>query len=230
MSGHSKWSKIKRQKQAQDVAKGALFSKLSRLITLSVLQGGGVIDPALNVTLRIAIDKAKQQNMPKDTIQRAIEKGSGLDKANLREVQYEAFAPFGTVMLILGATDNPNRTLHEVKSILERQGAKLGGHGTVAYQFQRCGVVYLKKDSINEENLLTISEKLNAFEIEEDDDTYFIYFPFEKIGKVEGAEIDYKPTTMVTLKNKEQDTIKNLIEALESLDDVQDVFTNAYLL
>ncbi len=227
MSGHSKWANIKRKKEANDKVKGSVFSKMSRLITLAVLEGGGITDPEHNVKLRLAIEKAKQSNMPKDNISRAIEKGIGPNKELLKEVVYEVFAPGGTALLILATTDNPNRTLPEVRNVLERRGAKIGNQGSVSYLFQKCGMIVLKKEAAPEDKLLQFSEEAGALDIDQDSENYYVYIPFEKIGKVQGAEIDFRPLTKVKIEDETKAAnMLSLIEALEELDDVQKVFGN----
>lgn len=136
MAGHSKWKQIKHKKAANDQEKAKIFSKLSKLITIGVVDGGGATDPTLNLKLRLAIDKARQANMPKDKIERAIEKGSGPDKNNLKEAIYEGFGPHGVALVIHATTDNSNRTVHEVRAIIEKHGGKLGSQGAVSYLFQ----------------------------------------------------------------------------------------------
>ena len=239
MSGHNKWSKIKRGKETKDKVRGNIFSKLSRLITLAVLDGGGITDPNHNVKLHLAIDKAKQFNMPKENINRAIERASGLDKTQLKEVVYEGFAPGGAALIILATTDNPNRTLSEIRNILEKHQGKLGNQGSVKYLFQRCGLVSFDKIKVKEESVLDFAEKIKAFDIEQDVDNFFVYFPFENLGKtkeflggLEGhhAEIDYKPnSSMPIFDRKRGERITDLIEVLEQLDDIHKVFTNAEL-
>ena len=225
MSGHSKWSQIKRKKGVKDQARGALFSKLSRLITLAVIEGGGIGDPDKNVKLRLAVEKAKSSNMPKENIERAIEKGSGPDRENLQEVIYEAFAPGGINLIIVCTTDNPNRTISEVRNTLERGGGKLGAQGSVAYLFKKCGTAVFDR----EQEALEFAEKVEAFDIEQDGGSFTVYFPFENLGHVSGisAEVDYKPTTDVKIEDRSTaNRILRLVESLENLDDVQHVFAN----
>ncbi len=174
MSGHSKWSKEKHGKEARDRQKGNLFGKLTRAITVAVINGGGVTDPEMNPLLRIAIDKAKQSNVPNDNVQRAIEHASGPGKESLREVVYEAFGPGGAALLITATTDNPNRSHSEVKTTLDKHGGKLAGQGAVAYMFQ-----------------------------------------------------DKSPLFPFAVTSEQAETIKNLIDTLENLDDVDTVYTNA---
>jgi len=236
MSGHNKWSKIKRGKEAKDKIRGNIFSKLSRLITLAVIESGGITETEHNIKLRLAIDKAKQFNMPKENIKRAIERAGGPEKTLLKEIIYEGFAPGGVVLIIQTTTDNPNRTLSEIRNILEQHQGKLGVQGSVKYLFDRCGLVVFEKNKVSEEQALDFSEKIGAFDINEDDQTFSVYFPFENLGKVKSclggleavsAEIDYKPKSLLVIKDPQiEERIAGLIEALESLDDVQKVFSN----
>lgn len=238
MSGHSKWANIKRQKQANDMVKGSLFAKLSRIITLAVLEGGGIIDPEHNVKLRLAIEKARVGNMPKDNIKRAIDKGIGPNKAQIKEIIYEAFAPpNGSINLIIQATtDNLNRTTAEIRNLLEKHGAKLGGQGSVLYMFQKCGLVIFDKKLVKEDKIFELSDVFKALDIDQDGTHFFVYIPFELLGKLKNldkdipylsAEIDYKPQSLVLL-NKPQDIKKllDLVEALEEHDDIHKVFGN----
>lgn len=238
MSGHSKWANIKRQKQANDKVKASLFAKMSHLITLSVVENGGITDPDNNVKLRLAMEKARGINMPKENIQRAIEKGTGPNKSNIKEVVYEAFAPpNGSILLvIIATTDNPNRTTSEIKNILEKHQAKLGHQGSVLYLFTKCGLIIFDKSKVKEEEILVLSDLLKALDIDTDDTHYYMYIPFENIGKEKealknisyiSAEIDYKPQTLYLLKDEiESKKTMALIEALEAHDDIQKVFGN----
>lgn len=211
MSGHSKWSQIKRKKGIADQARGNLFSKLSRIITLAVLEGGGITDPEHNVKLRLAIEKAKQSNMPKDNIEKAIERGVGPNKELLKEVVFETFTHSGVSLLILATTDNVNRTLSEIKSVLERSRVKLAGRGAVEYLFEKCGLVTIKKSEATEEKVLNLSQELNALDIDTDKDFYYVYIPFGLLGHVKNAlqgtvtdsvEVDYRPKTKIEVKDK----------------------------
>ena len=235
MSGHSKWSKVKRQKGITDIQKGRVFAKLSKLITMAVIEGGGIGDPAHNVKLRFIIEKARQENMPKDNIERAIEKASGPNKLALKEVHYEAFAKHGVALLIIATTDNANRTTSEVKNALDRHGSKLGIPGSVSYLFQHCMVVVLNKSDNTEEIVFKFAETMNAYDIEEEGDSYTMYIPFQNAGKLKdhsgtlkivSHEIEYRPLTSIQIPKEEEQLVIELIEALEDLDDVQSVFTN----
>lgn len=236
MSGHSKWANIKRKKEANDKVKGNVFAKMSHLITLAVLEGGGITEPDNNVKLRLAIDKAKSANMPKENIVRAIEKGTGPNKATLKEIIYEGFGPFGVFLLILATTDNSNRTSSEIRNILEKHSGKLGTPGSVSYMFKKCAFVSFAKAETNEETIFKIGEELQAFDINEDESHFFVFFPFNNFGllkthlnnvKYDLAEVDFLPTLPVALESAEKEKkIYEVVEALESLDDIQRVYTN----
>ena len=237
MSGHSKWSTIKRKKGLKDAQKGKIFSKLSRLITLSVSEGGGFPDPTKNVKLRLAVEKARQANMPKDNIQRAIEKGSGPGSQALQETIYEGFGPEGSALLVQVTTDNANRSHSEVRRIFDKYGGKIGGQGSVSYLFKKCGLITFSKKQNSEDKILQFAEAINAFDIEESGEGMLVYFPFENLGKVAGlvtelvpessAEVDYK--TLSTIKIDDAQKAKKIlqfIERLEDHDDVHNVYGN----
>lgn len=236
MSGHSKWSQIKRKKQIKDQKRGVIFSKLSREISLAVIQGKGITDPSHNLRLRMAIDRARQYNMPKERIDKAIEKGAGPDKDSLREVIYEGFGPEGVALVILAATDNTNRTLQSVRQVLESHGGKLASQGAVSYLFDKCALVSFNKKEASEEDVFKFSDQIEAFDIDQDEAFFYVYFPFENIGKASGLvktvngsapEIDYKPRSLVKVNDKEKgEKILALLEKLEQLEDVQKVFAN----
>lgn len=228
MSGHSKWSQIKRKKGITDQKRGLVFSKLSRLITVAVKDGGGMGDPDKNVRLRLAVQQAKQENMPRENIERAIEKGKGGGADSLKEVIYEGFGPAGGSLLILATTDNSNRSHAQIKTALEKNGGKMGNINSVAYNFQKCGLVTLSKSMTNEGEAFTIGERLSILDLEEDDDAYMMYIPFEKIGEVTDmpVEIYYRPLTTVEIADDFQEKVNNLLDILEGLDDVAKVFTN----
>lgn len=236
MSGHSKWANIKRKKEANDKVKGNIFSKLSRLVTIAVIEGGGITDPDNNLKLRLAIEKAHSFNMPKENIKRAIEKGVGPDKSKMVEIVYEAFGPYGVSLIILAHTDNQNRTLGEVKSVLDRNQGKLGSMGSVSYLFTKCGLIVIDKKEIDQDRLFEISEKLEALDVAEDDLKYSIYIPYSKLGHIkealnnvnyDSAEVDFKPQNPVSIEDDAKlEKISLLIEHLEALEDIQKVFAN----
>jgi len=248
MSGHSKWSKIKRDKQSKDKQKGNLFSKMSRLITLAVIEGGGVTNPENNVKLRLAIEKAKKINLPKDNIGRAIEKGIGPNRQQLKEIIYEAFGPRGGSFIILATSDNANRTLSEVRNAVESLGGKLGNQGSVMYLFKKYGMASFKvgearyntvPGETEEEAVFSFADKINAFDIDKDEEFFYIHFPYEFLGKakeflnelkVDSIEIEYKPDSAIKVTDNDlKKKILAFIEALENLDDVHKVFANFVL-
>lgn len=236
MAGHSKWSQIKRKKGLKDQQKGKIFSKLTRQITLAVLEGGGITDPDKSVKLRIAMDQARRENMPKENIQRAIEKGVGPDREKLQEVMYEGFGPEGISLLIQVTTDNSNRTHSEVKSVLDRHNGKIGTQGSVGYLFQKCAIITFDKVKNAEDAVFTFADQVQVLDIDEDDSNITVYFPFENLGRISNylggleanpAEVDYRPLSTVKINNQQTaKKIIDLIEALESLDDVQKVYSN----
>lgn len=240
MSGHSKWANIKRKKEANDKVKGAVFAKLSHIITIAVMEGGGIGDPEHNFKLRLAVDKARSLNMPKDNIQRAIDKAMGSGKNQLKEIIYEGFAPHGVSLMIQTTSDNQNRTVSEVKNRLEQRGGKLGSQGSVSYMFQKCVSVTFDKAISSEEAVFKFAGDLEATDIDEDEASYTVYVPFTSFGKIKdhlagvsptATEIEYKPTTLVSAPDeKAVREILALAEAVEELDDVQRVFlTLTYL-
>ncbi len=236
MSGHSKWANIKRKKEANDKVKGNVFSKLSRMITVAVLEGGGVTEPDNNVKLRLAIEKAHASNMPKENIKRAVEKGTGPDKSQIKEIVYEAFVHDGICLMILTHTDNHNRTLNEIRNILERHQGKLGSMGSVSYLFLKCGMIVLDKTIVSQDKILELSDQLEALDIIEDEQKFHVYIPYSKLGhikeflkdiKYDSAEIDFKPQSPISIEDDNKlEKLALLIEHLEALDDVQKVFAN----
>ena len=238
MSGHSKWSNIKRQKESTDKAKSKIFGKLARLITLAVIGGGGGTNPDHNVKLRLALEKAKQDNMPKDNIARALQKGSGPQKINLTEIRYEGYSHDGVALYMIATTDNSNRTAAEVKNVLERHGAKMASPGAVSYLFEHCGIACFAKSENKEADVLAMAEKIQASDIEVTDEQYIVYFPFSMLGKVTGEdfkltfksspESTYKPVSTIAIsEGRMREKLDQLITALVDLDDVHEVYVNA---
>lgn len=234
MSGHSKWANIKHKKEANDSKRSGIFSKMSRLITSAVHEGGGFPDPDKNFKLRIVVDRAKEFNMPKDTIQRAIDKAVGDDAASYSELVYEGFGPGGVALMIAATTDNGNRTFSEVKQVMDKSGYKLGSLNSVAYMFQKCGVVELPKDGFEEKMAFSFFDEIEGIDLEDIEDTYIVYVPFENIGRVEevlgkrpkSLDIYYYPLTTIALSESDDDKLQLLIEKLEDLDDVHNVYDN----
>src|SRR3989344_3649050 len=236
MSGHSKWSKIKREKETKDKQKGNIFSKLSRLITLAVVEGGSISAPENNIRLRLAVEKAKRLNLPKENIERAIEKGSGPHGLQLKELIFEAFAPGGISLIILATSDNVNRTLSEIRNVVESHGGKMGNKGSVMYLFKKCGLITFKVGETEEKVVLGFADKIGAFDIDEDEKYFYVYIPYESLSKVkeylgglraDSVEVDYKPNSLVEISDEKLiKKILDFIEALDNLDDVQRVFAN----
>lgn len=241
MSGHSKWSTIKRQKASEDVKRGKTFSRYSKVISLAVAQGGGP-DPAANPKLRLAIDRARAENMPKDNIARAINKGQGRGEGqSLVEVDYEGFGPSGIGLIIETITDNKNRTNAEVRKVVERGGGRLGAAGSVAYLFEKLGLIILESQKGSSESLLELAIKAGALDLEEKTNQTWIYTPFQELYSVaeklaqagftiQENAIVWRPKTKVKIDNQEKiEKIKELIAKIEELDDVAAVFANTDL-
>ncbi len=241
MSGHSKWSTIKRAKGATDVARGKTFSKLSRVITLAVKKGG--TDPDLNPTLRTAVEKAHSYNMPKENIERAIDRGLGkLPGQVLEEVFYEGFGPGKIAFYLEGVTDNRLRTNQEIRNLFEKSGGTLGGSGSVSYMFDKKGEIVVKgKGGGVEEEILELID-LGADDVEDqkeaDIQKYLVYTESPELNtmgtkitqagyEIESSEIIYKPNVMTEIIDAETiNKIIGFIEKLEEHDDIHKVYTN----
>ena len=236
MSGHSKWSTIKHKKAATDAKRGKLFTRLAREITLAAREGGG--NPDVNFSLRLAVDKAKSANMPKDNIERAIKRGTGeLKGEELSEVTYEGYAPNGVALLLQVLTDNKNRTVADVRRIITRQGGTLADAGAVAWQFDRKGYIAVAPDGVDQDTLFEVAVEAGAEDVVFGDDLIEVYAELENFQAVrqalqeagirfEMAELTMIPKTTMQLGEKETLQVMGVIEALEELDDVQQVYSN----
>ena len=236
MSGHSKWKTIKHKKAATDAKRGKIFTRLGREITIAARTGGG--DPDVNFNLRLAIDKAKSANMPKDNIERAIKRGTGeLKSADIIEVTYEGYAPNGVALLMQVLTDNKNRTVAEIRRVLTRQGGTLADAGAVAWQFDRKGYIAIAPDGIEENTVFEVAVEAGAEDIVFSDDMIEVYAELENFRAVrqaledagihfETAELAMIPRTTMQLGEKETLRVMGVIEALEELDDIQQVYSN----
>lgn len=237
MSGHSHWAGIKHKKAANDAKRGKIWSKVARMIIVAAKAGGG--DPAQNLTLRYAIDKAKGANMPKDTIEKAIKKGTGdLGGVEYVDVLYEGYAPGGIAIMVDGLTDNRNRTAPEVKKIFERRGGSLGASGCVNWMFDKKGIFIVKSDAIGEDDLMDIVLEAGADDMENLGEVYEITCESAVFDSVKGAleekgiatesaEVSMLPQN--TIEISDVDTAKkllNLIEEFEDHDDVQNIYSN----
>src|SRR3989304_8322740 len=238
MSGHSKWSTIKRQKSTADAKRGATFTKLSNAITIAVKQGGGIGDPDQNFRLRLAVDAARTSNMPKENIERAIKRATEGRTGDLEEIIYEGFAPGGIAVIVEAATDNPARTTAEVKSIFNKSGATFGQPGSVSYQFKQVGKIVVAKNDKSLDDIYTVAIDALAEDIEDAGNEVFIFSNVSELTKAKDflspsgleiteAEIIRKPVITNDNTNVEQiSKIENFISSLEELDDVQKVYTN----
>lgn len=237
MSGHSKWSTIKRQKGAADAQRGQLFTKLSKELIIAAKQGGA--DPETNFRLRLAIQKAKENNMPADNIDRAIKRATGgLDGGDVDEVVYEGYGPAGTAMMIEAATDNRNRTVAEIRAAFTRAGGSLGETGSVAWNFDTRGVISIASDGKDPDDVALYAIDAGAEDVQVSGDTIEVYTApsdLEAVKKaledhdvrVESAEAARVPKTTVQLDEKSAIQTLRLVEKLEGLDDVQKVYFNA---
>ncbi|HKK06029.1 MAG: YebC/PmpR family DNA-binding transcriptional regulator [Gammaproteobacteria bacterium] len=237
MAGHSKWANIQHRKNAQDAKRGKLFTKLIREITVSARLGGG--DPASNPRLRAAIDKALSNNMTKDTVERAVKRGAGAqDGDNFEEVRYEGYGPGGVAVMVDCMTDNRNRTVAEVRHAFSKAGGNLGTDGSVAYLFTQAGVVSYPAGS-DEDRIMEVALEAGADDVvtNEDgsidvltppDDFMNVKEAMEAAGlEPEQAEVTMRASTNVSVELEEAEKVARLVDALEDLDDVQNVYTNA---
>lgn len=240
MSGHSKWSTIKRQKGVADVKRGAAFTKISNAITIAVKQGGGIDDPSQNPRLRLAIEVARNANMPKDNIERAIARATSKGAGDLQELTYEGFAPGGVSVLVEAVTDNTNRTTSEVKSLFNKSGASFAERGAVSYQFEQTGEITVNKNSHSIDDVFLASAELGAADVEDRGSEVAVYTDVHDLTRIKdglssqgfeitGAEISRKPITTITVESSEKDKIINFLSILESMDDVQKVYSNIAL-
>lgn len=239
MSKHSKWSKIKNQKAVTDVRKGKIFTKMGRLIAVAARQGGG--DPATNLQLRLAIDKARAANVPKDTIERAVEKATGNGgETNLVEAVYEGFGPGGVAVIVECLTDNTNRALGEVKKTFTAHGGNLGGPGTVAWMFQRRGVVRtnpLPADAARREAVELALIEVGAEDVGVHDEGLEVFTSIDALQHVKAAAeahgltitdtgIEWIAKEAVPVNESKQEGVGAFIDALDELDDIQNVYSN----
>ena len=236
MAGHSKWANIKFRKAAQDAKRGKLFTKLIREITVSARVGGG--DVASNPRLRTAVDKALAGNMTRDTIDRAIKRGTGeLEGVSYEEIQYEGYAPSGVAVLVQCTTDNKNRTVSEVRHVFSKHGGNLGTDGSVAYLFKRLGLLYFENG--DEDVIMDIAANAGADDVlTVDDGVVEVQTPVDLFHAVQQslleagfeateAELTFRAATETELDEEAAEKVLKLLDALDDLDDVQDVYSNA---
>jgi YebC/PmpR family DNA-binding regulatory protein len=236
MAGHSKWAGIKHKKAKNDAARGKVFTKLIREITVAARQGGG--DPDANPRLRLAIQTAKAQNMPNDNINRAIKKGTGGDDgAHFEEITYEGYGPAGVAMLIDTLTDNKNRTTAEVRHALTKHNGNMGEAGCVAWNFKTLGIVRVNKELCDEETLMEVALEAGAEDVRDEEEFFEVVSSPSSLAAVseglekgnipfESANIEKVPKTLVKVDGDEARKVLRLMEMLEDLDDVQRVSAN----
>lgn len=240
MSGHSKWATIKRKKAAIDAKRGKIFTKLIKEITIAARHGGG--DPGGNPRLRLAIDNAKAQNMPQDNIDRAIKKATGeLEGVTYHELTYEGYGPAGVAVLVEVATDNKNRTVAEVRHLFSKNGGSLGEGGSVAWMFDRKGIITLPNQGKTEDDIMDIILEAGADDLQTEEDFFEISTTvesFETVRKavadkeldVENASLQWVAKNLIEVKGEDAEKVMKLIESLEDIDDVQNVYSNADIL
>ncbi len=236
MSGHSKWATIKRKKGAIDAARGKLFTKLIREITTAARMAGGDIDG--NPRLRKAVSDAKGQQMPAETIKRAVDRGTGdLEGAQYTEVLYEGTGPGGTLFLVEGMTDNRNRTVAELRKIFERRNSTLGTSGTAGGAFDRFGMIFLDKTQVSEDTLMEAALEADAEDYRDEGEVWAVYTPPERLYDVSAAlekagltlqesKLAYIPKTRKTVSGNDAENCLNLVDALDDQDDVQNVYAD----
>jgi YebC/PmpR family DNA-binding regulatory protein len=238
VSGHSKWSTIKHKKGAADAKRGKLFSKLSRAIMVAAKEGGA--DPATNLALQNAVEKARSYSMPKDNIERAIAKGAGegTDGASFETVVYEGYGPEGVAVIVEALTDNRNRTASEVRHMFSKHGGNLGATGAVAWQFERRGVVLVAADGVDEDELVLAAADAGAEDVERDGETFVVSSSPDELMAVRQAletggfslgsvGLSMVPKTTVAIGDESTaKQVVRLVEGLEDNDDVQDVYAN----
>ena len=237
MSGHSKWSKIKHQKGVDDVKRGNLFTKLTREIIIAAKEGGG--DPASNFRLRLAVQKARDSNMPMDNIDRAVKKGTGdLEGGSLVEMTLEGYGPSGVAVLVSALSDNRNRTVQEARSTFTRHGGALGESGSVAWIFESRGVININAENVDADEIGLIAIDAGAEDVQVESGVVEVITKpnaLEKVRatleqkkvKIEASELQMVPKTLVKLNEKAATQALKLLEKLEEIDDVQNVYSNA---
>ena len=236
MAGHSKWTQIKRKKAVTDQRRGAHFTRMVREITVAARSGGG--DPNFNPRLRLAVDTAKAANMPAENIDRAIKKGTGeLEGVDYQEITYEGYGPAGVAILIEAVTDKPNRTVAEIRHALQRGGGSFGASGSVAWQFDHKGQIYIDADQYDEDATMIAVLEAGAEDMRREGDSYVVTTDVPSFHAVQAelkkqgidvasAELSMIPKVTVNVEGKDAEKLLKLLDALEDLDDVQKVHSN----
>jgi YebC/PmpR family DNA-binding regulatory protein len=235
MAGHSKYKNIMHRKGAQDKKRSSMFSKLSREITVAAKMG--LPDPDMNARLRSAILAAKAQSVPKDNIQRSIDKASGADAENYEEIRYEGYGPAGVAIIVEALSDNRNRTATNVRTAFSKNGGNLGASGSVSHSFERLGLIEYPVGAGDPDKILEAAIEAGADDVESDEGAHRIWTSVETlhevaraleplIGESEGAKLAWKPATEIEVRGDDAATLMRLIDALEDDDDVQTVWGN----
>lgn len=235
MAGHSQYANIMHRKGKQDAKRSKLFSKLSKEITVAAKLGAP--DPAFNPRLRLAIQAAKAQSMPKDNIERAIKKGAGAEGAGYENIRYEGFGPGGIGVIVEALTDNRNRAAGEVRSVFAKNGGNLGETGSVAFLFDRVGAIEYPAAVANEEAMLEAAIEAGASDVETTADTHLIYTNAEdlaavaaaletKFGEAASVRLDWRPQNLISVSGDAAGTLMKLLDSLDDCDDVQNVYAN----
>lgn len=239
MAGHSHWAGIKHKKGAADKKRGKLFSKLAKAIIVAVKEGGGSTDLNSNLKLRYAVEKAKENNMPKANIERAVKKGAGISKggANFTEIMYEGYGPGGVAVMVEIITDNRNRSAFEVRKLFENKGGKLGESGCVSYMFEKKGVLSISKTTFSEEELLEIALEAGADDFIFEDGVYEICTDPGSLNtikevlenhkiEIDLAEVTTVPKNTIALDEGNASKILDMVSSLEEYDDAENVYSN----
>lgn len=236
MAGHSHWASIKHKKGAADAKKGKMFSKIARMITVAARRGGG--DPGMNPKLQLAISKARAVNMPKENIERAIQKGTGEGGGSeLFECMYEGYGPHGIALMVEILTDNKNRTPPEIRKVFERFGGNMGEAGCVSWMFEKKGLIIVNSNGLNEDEFMMTSLDAGAEDLQKTGDIFQVTCPQASLDsvrkaieskniKVESAELSWIPKSNIDLDEAAGRKVLGLMEALEDHDDVQNVYSN----
>jgi len=240
MSGHNKWSTIKRKKGAEDAKRGKIFTRVTREIMMAAREGGA--DPEMNAALRLAVDKAKEANMPKENIERAINRGAGIgdDIAAMEQITYEGYGPHGVALVIDVVTDNKNRTLADIKYVFNRNGGNMASAGSVLWQFDQKGFISVKSERKSYDDCFMTAAEAGADDVQDDGERFSVYTPRDLLGAVtrtlreagfaiDESELIWIPKNEVEVGTQEAIQIMNFVEKLEELDDVQAVASNLHL-
>jgi YebC/PmpR family DNA-binding regulatory protein len=237
VAGHSKFKNIMHRKGRQDAARSKLFSRLSKEITVAVKMGGGVTDPDMNPRLRLSIQNAKGQSMPKDNIQRAITKGAGGDGEDYEEIRYEGYGPGGVAVIVEALTDNRNRSASNIRACFTKNGGQMAETGSVSFMFDKMGEIIYKLEAGDEDAVMEAAIEAGADDVVSDEDGHTIYCEFDSFGDVaknletslgeaESVKSVWKPQNNTPVDEEKAPTLMKLMDALEDDDDVQNVYSN----